>query len=127
MLRRMETIARCYPVKQYRPPIPKAKPLVRTFAGTVVRPQLKRADALYLTYAYEVWRKAVVFRAGHRCQAMDGGRRCSKAAPQHRMFADHIVELQDGGAPFDPANGQCLCGAHHTAKTVMVRALRLGT
>jgi hypothetical protein len=40
------------------------------------------------------------------------------------MFADHIVELNDGGAPFDVANGQCLCGAHHTAKTADARGAR---
>jgi hypothetical protein len=41
------------------------------------------------------------------------------------MFADHIKERQDGGDPFDPANGQCLCGAHHTLKTGRERARRM--
>jgi hypothetical protein len=41
------------------------------------------------------------------------------------MFADHIREIGDGGAPFDLANGQCLCGAHHTRKTTATRAKRL--
>jgi 5-methylcytosine-specific restriction protein A len=40
------------------------------------------------------------------------------------MFADHIEELQDDGDPFDVANGQCLCGSHHTLKTAAVRARR---
>ena len=62
--------------------------------------------------------------ASFRCQWVEGGSRCTKAAPQHRLFADHIKELRDGGAPFDPANGQCLCGAHHTHKTVQARANR---
>ncbi len=115
-------------VKQYRPPISKSKPLARTFVSTVVKPERKSyINPLYSTPAYSVWRMAVVSRAGYRCQAIDSGKRCGKAAPQHRMFADHVVELKDGGAPFDPANGQCLCGAHHTTKTVMARALRLGT
>jgi hypothetical protein len=42
------------------------------------------------------------------------------------MFADHIVELKDGGAAFDVANGQCLCGSHHTLKTNAERARRMG-
>jgi 5-methylcytosine-specific restriction enzyme A len=40
------------------------------------------------------------------------------------MFADHVVELRDGGSPFDLANGRCLCGAHHTRKTNEARAKR---
>ena len=40
----------------------------------------------------------------------------------HRTFADHIRERKDGGDPLDPANGQCLCGQHHTLKTVAARA-----
>jgi len=30
---------------------------------------------------------------------------------------DHIVSVQDGGAPFDRTNVQHLCHAHHSAKT----------
>ena len=33
------------------------------------------------------------------------------------LYADHIVELIDGGAPFDPANVQALCPKHHGIKT----------
>ena len=40
------------------------------------------------------------------------------------MFADHITEIRDGGDPFDPANGQCLCGRCHTLKTNAARAAR---
>jgi nitrite reductase/ring-hydroxylating ferredoxin subunit len=42
------------------------------------------------------------------------------------MFADHIVEVKDGGAKFDLANGQCLCGSCHTRKTAAARAQRMG-
>ncbi|OYW50928.1 MAG: hypothetical protein B7Z34_03715 [Novosphingobium sp. 12-62-10] len=51
-------------------------------------------------------------------------KRCRKAAPDHRMFADHKVEIKDGGAPFDLDNGQCLCGQHHSLKTAQARAAR---
>ncbi len=43
------------------------------------------------------------------------------------MFADHIKEMQDGGAKLDPANGRCLCGCHHTKKTIQERAKRTAT
>jgi 5-methylcytosine-specific restriction protein A len=40
------------------------------------------------------------------------------------MYADHIIELRDGGHPFDPRNGQCLCAVHHEKKTFKARQLR---
>jgi hypothetical protein len=40
------------------------------------------------------------------------------------MFADHIHERRDGGARYDPSNGQCLCGRHHTIKTSLEKARR---
>ena len=40
-------------------------------------------------------------RAGTGARLVDHGHRCTKARPEHRMYADHIVELRDGGAPFD--------------------------
>ena len=41
------------------------------------------------------------------------------------MFADHIVELLDGGDPLDVSNGMLLCGKHHTLKTNRERDKRL--
>lgn len=85
----------------------------------------KKAAAIYHTNDYRTWREIVINRASGRCEAItNAGTRCLKAAPRHRMFADHRTEIRDGGAPFDPANGQCLCGAHHTAKTAQARAAR---
>lgn len=43
------------------------------------------------------------------------------------QYVDHIIELEDGGAPFDPQNLCVLCAHHHTTKTLAVRALRTGT
>ena len=89
-----------------------------------LKPPPKRADAELLTAAYRDWRNEVLRRAGYRCQAVENGIRCSKSAPHHRLFADHIIERADGGAQLDPANGQALCGSHHTAKTATERARR---
>ena len=86
--------------------------------------QKKQADERYLSSEHRAWREAVVSRAGRRCEAVEDGRRCHKAEPEYRMFADHIVELSDGGAQFDTGNGRCLCGRHHTLKTVQARATR---
>jgi 5-methylcytosine-specific restriction protein A len=87
----------------------------------------KQVDPFYLTPEYQAWRAKVIARAGARCQAIDAGLRCTKTSPAHRLFADHIVERRDGGAPLDPANGQCLCGQHHTLKTMAARAHRMAT
>ena len=85
----------------------------------------KTAASIYHTPEYKQWRETIIANAGRRCEAVDQGVRCRKAEPLNRMFADHKTELQDGGAPFDPANGQCLCGAHHTLKTAAARAQRM--
>lgn len=97
---------------------------LRTTDTRRLKPAPKRKDSIYDTPEFRQWRSAVINRAGGRCEAMAEGKRCSKAAPRHRMFADHKVEIKDGGAPFDPDNGQCLCGSHHGAKTAKARAAR---
>lgn len=99
-------------------------PALRTFDPRAVKPEPKRSAPVYHTPEYRAWRDEVVLRAGGRCEAVEGGRRCTKGEPFHRMFADHVVEIRDGGSPIDPANGQCLCGAHHSAKTALARAAR---
>ena len=98
---------------------------IRVLDTRSVKPQPKQADAELQTAEYRLWRDEVYRRAGYRCEAIDSGRRCTKAAPSHRMFADHIVERRDGGALLDAANGQCLCGSHHALKTAAARAERM--
>jgi len=102
-------------------------PRFRPFAHHAVTPEPKYRDPLYVSPDYLRWRNLVLTRAGARCEAMTGKVRCAKAMPTHRMFADHIHEVKDGGDPFDPLNGQCLCGAHHTLKTTAARARRMAT
>ncbi len=80
-------------------------------------PPPKQPDPHYSSTAHRTWRAAVIARAGHACQ------RCGRRGV--RLFADHIVELRDGGAALDVTNGQALCGACHTTKTVAVRAARM--
>lgn len=100
------------------------KPALRTLDTRTARPPEKRADPELLTPEHRAWRAEVLRRAGYRCEAVDDGRRCRVSAPS-RLFADHIRERKDGGAPLDPANGQCLCGRHHTLKTAGARAERM--
>jgi 5-methylcytosine-specific restriction protein A len=103
-------------------------PLIsRQWDSRAIKPEAKAAEPFYLTKEYRAWRRAVVVRAGRQCQWLEQGRRCRRAEPEHRMFADHVVEVRDGGKAYDIANGQCLCGRHHTLKTMRVRAKRMGT
>jgi 5-methylcytosine-specific restriction endonuclease McrA len=81
-------------------------------------PPAKQVDPHYHTAEHRAWSAEVIRRAGGVCQ----GAGCGRSGV--RLFADHIQELQDGGAPFDPANGQALCGRCHSRKTAAVRAAR---
>jgi 5-methylcytosine-specific restriction enzyme A len=98
--------------------------LLRAVDTSTVRLPPKAKAEVYTTPQFRQWRAMVVGRAGGRCEAVDHGYRCSRAAPEHRMYADHINELRDGGALLDPNNGQALCASHHELKTMQARARR---
>lgn len=101
------------------------RPRLRTIDTRTAKPLPKKAASVYQTPEFKEWREQIVARAGRRCEAIDHhGMRCIRSEPYDRMFADHITELKDGGEPFDIGNGQCLCGSHHTAKTLAARARR---
>lgn len=78
----------------------------------------KTADAHYASPEHKKWRAAVIARAGGACQGGGCGARGV------RLFADHIVELRDGGEPFALDNGQALCGSCHSSKTARERTAR---
>ncbi|TPL40678.1 HNH endonuclease signature motif containing protein [Mesorhizobium sp. B2-4-6] len=100
------------------------KPGLRSVDLRAARPIEKRADPELLTAEHRAWRDLVLQRAVYQCEAVDNGRRCSVRFPS-RLFADHIIERKDGGAPLDVRNGQCLCGKHHSLKTAAARAERM--
>lgn len=83
------------------------------------RPPEKVADRFYLS---EPWRKLVaslIATRGRKCEEPGCGRSGC------RIFGDHIVELQDGGAPLDPSNILLRCGSCHTRKTIAERTRRM--
>jgi 5-methylcytosine-specific restriction enzyme A len=75
---------------------------------TVPLPALRQAEHT-IGKEHAQWAAAVKKRAGYACE------KCGRH--DVRMFADHIVEVADGGS-FDLNNGQCLCGSCHTKKTI---------
>lgn len=104
-----------------RPRLTMMKPRLPTMDTRRVKPPPKTADDIYSTPEYRQWRATVIGRANGRCQDP----RCkARHWPGQRLFADHIVELRDGGAPFDPTNGQALCSSAHQYKTARARAAR---
>src|SRR5262245_59312025 len=76
--------------------------LVRPVDTRTVRPSPPQPEPHYDTAAHAAWAREIIQRAGARCEAVDRyGLRCTKVAPLDRMFADHVIELRDGGAPLD--------------------------
>jgi 5-methylcytosine-specific restriction protein A len=102
--------------------VPIALPRIATRDTRRVRPPPKTAATIYSTQEYLQWRAEVIRRSGGHCQNPT----CHDPLRKTRLFADHIHELRDGGAPFDVANGRALCGSCHQAKTLAARAKRRG-
>ena len=94
------------------------KPMLPLLDTSIAKPAAKGTDPHYGSAQHKQWREAIVARAGGRCEWPGCGR------AELRMFADHIVEIADGGSRLDLANGQCLCGRHHTIKTIEARRQR---
>lgn len=102
-----------------------ATPRIPTADTSIAKQPPKVKDHELTTPEFRAWRKVVMARASYRCQWVEHGQRCAKAMPEHRLIADHIIERKDGGAPYDPANGQALCDAHHVRKGNTARAARM--
>lgn len=98
------------------------RPRVKTVDTRRVHVAPKVADPIYSTPEYIEWRDIVVERAHGYCQ--DPRCKYPHRKPS-RLFADHVIELRDGGAKFDPANGLARCGSCHTRKTAEMRAARV--
>lgn len=92
-----------------------AKPLAGTWEARKANdPRL----SFYQTPEWRALRDQVTNERGKRCE--DCGR------TNTRIYCDHVVKLQDGGAGLDPSNVRLRCGSCHTKKTVEGRAKRLG-
>ena len=99
-----------------------APPRITTTDTRRVPPPPKVVAPTYTTPEYQQWRAEVIARSGGVCQ----GPSCADPGRRARLYADHVHELKDGGEPFNPSNGQALCGACHQRKTLFERARRMG-
>lgn len=73
---------------------------------------------IYQTQEYRRWRAAVIKRCLNRCV------HCGAPGSRNKLYADHVVEIADGGAPFDVHNGQSLCSPCHGRKTASAKFQR---
>lgn len=89
---------------------------IKTLDTRIAKPPPKTANAFYQTKEWIEARDEAKLRALYRCSE------CGRYGC--RLFVDHIVELQDGGAPYAQSNLQALCGSCHTLKTAQARAQR---
>lgn len=97
-------------------------PRLKVLDSRTTRPPPKQADSELQTAEHRAWRLAVLNRAHWRCE--DCGKQGGKGSSV-TLYADHIRERRDGGAPLDLANGRCLCSRCHSSKTAIERAKRL--
>ena len=97
-------------------------PSVRCIDVRSANPAPKYVDPFYQSAEWTAFQSAVVAERGRVCEdpACDG----RTHRPGMRVFADHIVERKDGGAPFDRRNIMLRCGASHSRKTALARAKR---
>jgi 5-methylcytosine-specific restriction enzyme A len=75
--------------------------------------------SIYHSPAWAAVRKRVLARDGHQCQI--GYQGCKG----HANAVDHIVELLDGGAPFEMTNLQAACVPCNTRKMQATKKARL--
>ena len=79
----------------------------------------KVREQVYGTPLHRAWSAEVIRRSGGMCQDP----LCANPCAGGRLFADHVVELRDGGG-FDISNGVARCGSCHSRKTAAERARR---
>ncbi|MGJ8529827.1 HNH endonuclease signature motif containing protein [Maritalea sp.] len=85
----------------------------------VLAPRIKAppkiADGIYTSPR---WRKFIAAIKRER------GRFCQRCGGTNRVIGDHIVEIKDGGAPFEQSNIELLCQPCHNRKTAIMKARR---
>ena len=81
-------------------------------------PAHKEADPFYLSPA---WRSFRGWFISHHPLCSE----CERHGETVQgVIVDHIIELKDGGEPFDEGNAQTLCAACHNRKTAKERRKR---
>jgi 5-methylcytosine-specific restriction enzyme A len=97
----------------------------RTWRIHALPPRIKTPDTAggrnarhYQSSEHQRWALAVKRRDGFTCQ--------NCGAIDVRLVADHIIEIDDGGAHLDVNNGMTLCVPCHNRKTAQAAQARRG-
>ena len=103
--------------KPRKPTILKEVGFAVPFAETrTLVPPPKVALPFYLSPEWRSLMAEIIDERGRRCEA------CGRTGC--RVYGDHVVELQDGGARLDKRNIRLLCGSCHTSKTNRAKVAR---
>ena len=88
-------------------------------------PRLSLAAPAYQSREWKALIAAIIRERGRRCE--DPACQSPNHGAGQRIYGDHVVELQDGGALLDPGNLLLRCSQCHGRKTVVERNKRMST
>ena len=83
-------------------------------------PAARERESFYRSKRWKRVRQKVIERDRYQCQEPS----CRRLAPSRDLHADHIVEIADGGKPYDMDNLRTLCRGCHTSKSLRERHQR---
>jgi 5-methylcytosine-specific restriction enzyme A len=96
-----------------------------SMASQRLTPRPKTAAPVYTSPEWRSLIASIIRIRGRRCE--DPQCQSTNRAQGQRVYGDHVVELQDGGALLDPANVMLRCAPCHGRKTAVERAKRMST
>jgi 5-methylcytosine-specific restriction protein A len=94
-------------------------------ASQRLQPRPKTAAPVYTSPEWRSLIAAIIRERGRHCE--DPRCQTPNRGAGQRIFGDHVVELQDGGALLDPNNIMLRCSPCHGRKTVAERNKRMST
>jgi 5-methylcytosine-specific restriction enzyme A len=94
-------------------------------ASQRLTPRPKTTAPIYGSPEWRALIAGIIKQRGRRCE--DPRCQTPNRAQGQRVYGDHIIELQDDGAPLDPANVMLRCAPCHGRKTAVERAKRMST
>jgi 5-methylcytosine-specific restriction enzyme A len=98
------------------------KPRV-SMASQRLPPRPKTALPVYSSPEWRALIASIIKRRGRRCE--DPRCQSPNRAAGERVYGDHVIELQDGGALLDPTNVMLRCAPCHGRKTTEEKNKRM--
>jgi 5-methylcytosine-specific restriction protein A len=86
-----------------------------SMASQRLQPRPKTAAPVYSSPEWRSLIASIIQQRGRRCE--DPKCQSTNRAQGQRVYGDHVVELQDGGALLDPSNIMLRCASCHGRKT----------